>query len=150
MRSADTAARFGGKEFTILLEDNNGQDGAIGVTERIALELARPILLKVMDVVVTASIRVAMRGPVSSAAQLLHEADLAMYRPKRNGLGDGYAVFEPELDVTPTKRNPRGIRQPLHHRQVSDLQHVLDLCRRLPPCTIIAVVSRPTPRLPQA
>jgi diguanylate cyclase (GGDEF)-like protein len=112
MRSADTVARFGGDEFTILLEGNNGQEGAIGVAERIAIELARPIQLKVTDVVVRASIGIAMRGPASSGTQLLHEADLAMYRAKRKGLGSGYAVFEPELDVAPTKRTSRDIRQP--------------------------------------
>jgi diguanylate cyclase (GGDEF)-like protein len=112
MRSGDTAARFGGDEFTILLEGNSGQEAAIGVAERIAVELARPILLmKGRDVVVTASIGIAMRGPVSSATQLLREADLAMYRAKRNGVGDTHAVFDPESDLAPTKQSSRGAPQ---------------------------------------
>lgn len=82
MRSADTAARFGGDEFTILLEDIDGQDGAIRVAARITKELARPMNLAGKDVVVTASIGIAVIGPRSSATQLLREADQAMYRAK--------------------------------------------------------------------
>ena len=82
MRSGDTAARFGGDEFTILLEDIDGQDGAIRVAARITKELARPMHLAGKDVVVTASIGIAVVGPRSSATQLLREADQAMYRAK--------------------------------------------------------------------
>jgi len=84
MRSADTAARFGGDEFTILLEGIDGHGGAIGVADRIAAELMRPIRLLGQDVVVSASIGIAVVGPRSSAAGLLREADNAMYRAKRN------------------------------------------------------------------
>lgn len=101
IRGADTAARFGGDEFTLLLEGNNGLVGAIGVAERIVVELAHPIPLKGTNVVVSASIGIAMRGPVSSAAQLLREADLAMYRAKRSGPDDAFAMFDPELDSKP-------------------------------------------------
>jgi diguanylate cyclase (GGDEF)-like protein len=87
MRGADTAARFGGDEFTILLEDVGGLDGAVCVAERIGADLARPIRLNDTDVVVQASIGIAVAGPRSSATQLLREADLAMYSVKRNAAG---------------------------------------------------------------
>jgi len=102
MRHADTAARFGGDEFTILLEGIDGQDGAIRVATRIAAELARPVHLEGGEVVVPASIGIAVGGQRSSTKGLLHEADVAMYRAKRDGSGDGYAVFDRELEVTPT------------------------------------------------
>ena len=82
MRSGDTAARFGGDEFTVLLEDIDGQRGAIGVAQRITNELARPMHLAGTDVIITASIGIAVVGPRSSATQLLREADQAMYRAK--------------------------------------------------------------------
>ena len=101
MRHADTAARFGGDEFTILLEGIDGQDGAIRVATRIAAELARPVHLEGGEVVVPASIGIAVGGQRSSTKGLLHEADVAMYRAKRNGSGHTYAVFDPTPDARP-------------------------------------------------
>jgi diguanylate cyclase (GGDEF)-like protein len=92
MRSADTAARFGGDEFTILLEGIDGENGAIGVADRIAAELARPIRLLDKEVVMTASIGIAVVGPGSSAMDLLREADQAMYRAKRTPSDDTFSA----------------------------------------------------------
>jgi diguanylate cyclase (GGDEF)-like protein len=118
LRSADTGARFGGDEFTMLLEGIGGQAGAIRVAKRIGAELARPIQLAGREVVVTASIGIAVIRPRSSATQLLREADQAMYRAKRQGPGHLYEVFEPEPATTSTNwigvLRPKSVREPVH------------------------------------
>jgi len=97
MRSADTVARMGGDEFAILLEDLNDVDGPEIAAERIAEALATPFHLDGRDVVVRASIGIA-RGTTGTedAAELLRNADLAMYNAKSEAKG-GFRVFEPQM-----------------------------------------------------
>jgi diguanylate cyclase (GGDEF)-like protein/PAS domain S-box-containing protein len=84
LRSADTGARLGGDEFTVLLEDVSGETEALSVAERIAAALRTPWVLQGHEIVVSASIGVAI-GPTGPGQDLLREADLAMYRAKANG-----------------------------------------------------------------
>jgi diguanylate cyclase (GGDEF)-like protein len=84
LRSADTGARLGGDEFTVLLEDVSGEMEALSVAERIAAALRIPVVLQGHEIVVSASIGVAI-GPTGPGQDLLREADLAMYRAKANG-----------------------------------------------------------------
>jgi diguanylate cyclase (GGDEF)-like protein/PAS domain S-box-containing protein len=84
LRSADTGARLGGDEFTVLLEDVSGEAEALAVAERIAAALCTPVVLQGREIVVSASIGVAL-GPTGAGQDLLRDADLAMYRAKSNG-----------------------------------------------------------------
>lgn len=86
-RAGDTVARLGGDEFAILVED--GTD-AMGVAERILLALDQPVNLGSRQVPVGASIGIAVLDADASplgAAELLKQADLAMYTSKRSGKG---------------------------------------------------------------
>jgi diguanylate cyclase (GGDEF)-like protein/PAS domain S-box-containing protein len=96
-RAADTAARFGGDEFAILLEDCELQ-AAVDTAERIVAALLRPISLDAQDVVVRASIgiSIAPSGAPSDAEELVRNADAAMYIAKAEGKG-GYRIFEPAM-----------------------------------------------------
>jgi len=85
LRPADTAARMGGDEFAILLEDLDGLDAADQVAERLLLSLAAPYRIADKDVFATASIGIAGHAPGSDGDQLLRNADLAMYTAKRLG-----------------------------------------------------------------
>ena len=60
LRPGDTAARFGGDEFTLLLEDLNGIDDARVITERLIEALQEPIEMEGREFEITASIGVAM------------------------------------------------------------------------------------------
>jgi diguanylate cyclase (GGDEF)-like protein len=88
LRPGDTLARLAGDEFVILCEDLDSQVAADAITVRIDAALALPFVLSGVGVNVTASIGIAFSGEGNDGPeQLLHEADLAMYRTKRERLG---------------------------------------------------------------
>ena len=96
VRPRDTAARFGGDEFCILLARVSGVTEAARIAERLQTSLGEPFSVGGSDatVRVTASIGVAVRPPDSghrSPEELVGEADAAMYRAKSKG-GASYEV----------------------------------------------------------
>jgi diguanylate cyclase (GGDEF)-like protein/PAS domain S-box-containing protein len=98
VRAADTAARFGGDEFAILLEDVHDLGAAVETAERILQALDRPIDLDGNHLTIRASlgISVAEAGQVTDADELIRNADAAMYIAKGDGKG-GYRLFEPAM-----------------------------------------------------
>jgi diguanylate cyclase (GGDEF)-like protein len=86
LRSEDTAARIGGDEFTVLLEDVADEDEVIAAVERIEAAMADPLLIENHALYVSTSIGIAVSGaaPIGPEA-MLRRADLAMYRAKLNG-----------------------------------------------------------------
>jgi diguanylate cyclase (GGDEF)-like protein/PAS domain S-box-containing protein len=87
VRGGDTVARFGGDEFAALLQQGpNGRD-ANDVAGRVHAALTRPYLLLDGRFVIGASIGMAFWRPGVSAAELMREADLAMYDAKAGGKG---------------------------------------------------------------
>jgi len=96
LRPEDTLARFGGDEFTVLIEDVEVPDGAVRVAERIVEELRDPFTLDGRELYVAASIGVGLgSGNTRDPDKLLREADMAMYRAKE--AGSGYEVFDPAM-----------------------------------------------------
>lgn len=96
LRASDTAARLGGDEFAVLLE-GAGIDDGLQVARHIIAEISRPVRVAGRDVFVGASIGIAPgRSADGDAADLLSNADLAMYRAKRSGSGRT-CVFEPQM-----------------------------------------------------
>ncbi|MDQ6847774.1 MAG: EAL domain-containing protein [Candidatus Dormibacteraeota bacterium] len=94
LRPADTAARFGGDEFAVLLEDSLSREDVASVAERIVAALKPHFVVERQEVAVHASIGVAIAsaGPVD-AEELLRRADAAMYWAKVQGKG-GYEVYD--------------------------------------------------------
>lgn len=87
VRGADTVARFGGDEFTVLIEDV----GAMDVTRaaaRIHTDISVPFHIGENEIFTSASI-----GIINGSAeydgpeQILRDADTAMYRAKAQGRG---------------------------------------------------------------
>jgi diguanylate cyclase (GGDEF)-like protein/PAS domain S-box-containing protein len=103
LRAADTGARLGGDEFTVLLEDVTCEAEAIAVAERIARAVRAPVVLQGREVVVSASIGIAIGPPRGAGTDLMREADLAMYRAKVNGKAR-CALFDPHLEVRAMER----------------------------------------------
>jgi diguanylate cyclase (GGDEF)-like protein/PAS domain S-box-containing protein len=83
LREADTAARFGGDEFAVLLAGVEGTSEVLGVLRRVSQQLEQPYELGGHRFVVTASIGVATGATgYHTPDEVLREADAAMYRAK--------------------------------------------------------------------
>ncbi len=82
----DTLARLGGDEFTVLLDDLRSSTDSIRVASRIQESFAEPFLIAGQEVFTTASIGIAASSQsYESAAEVLRDADIAMYRAKAQG-----------------------------------------------------------------
>jgi diguanylate cyclase (GGDEF)-like protein/PAS domain S-box-containing protein len=85
-RPIDTPARFGGDEFTVLLEALEGPEDALQVAARLAERLAEPMEVGGRDLIVSVSIGIGITSDgLTSAEDLVSQADIAMYRAKENG-----------------------------------------------------------------
>ncbi|WP_172832248.1 putative bifunctional diguanylate cyclase/phosphodiesterase [Nakamurella panacisegetis] len=93
MRGMATVGRLDGDEFAVLLEDDEAADSATVMSERILALVRQPIRLGDQEVRVTVSVGVAVAAEGTTAAQLLSEADAAMYEAKAAGK-DRVAVFQ--------------------------------------------------------
>jgi len=98
IRFSDTAARFGGDEFVVLLEDLDSTQTAVEVADRILEDLRQPLMVAGKEVAVRGSIGISILEGSSTAGadELIRDADAAMYIAKRDGKG-GYRLFEPEM-----------------------------------------------------
>jgi diguanylate cyclase (GGDEF)-like protein/PAS domain S-box-containing protein len=97
LRIGDTVARFGGDEFTVLLEDVKDVQDAIRVAERLQRELQLPFCLSGHEISPTASIGIALRSSDHHQPEdILRDADLALYQAKASGRAR-YKIFEPSM-----------------------------------------------------
>jgi len=96
VRAADTLGRLGGDEFVVIAEDLSLAAGPELIAERLLEALEQPFTLGADEgasgLTVTASVGIAA-GERSTAADLLRDADIAMYRAKWDGK-NRYVVFE--------------------------------------------------------
>ncbi len=94
-RPQDTIARMGGDEFTLLLTGLKDGVEATLIAEEILRELATPTQIIGNEIVISASIGLSI-GTYAEAEHMLRDADIAMYRAKKDG-GARYAVFNDEM-----------------------------------------------------
>jgi len=104
VRPTDTLARFAGDEFAVLCEEVASIEDAIGVAGRLIACLEPPVALGTSEVVISASVGVALaRGGNVSADLLLRNADTAMYLAKDRGRGR-VEVFDETLRARAVRR----------------------------------------------
>ncbi len=85
----DAAGRFGGDEFTLLLDGVNQRSEAERRARRVLDHLRRPMTVEDNTMRIAASVGVALGGgEVGRAEDLLREADAAMYGVKATGGND--------------------------------------------------------------
>ena len=102
-RPSDTVARLGGDEFAVLLECVRGLDDAVSAAERFRHLFDAAFTINGSEVVVSASIGVALSAGSLDSHELLRRADLAMYRVKGRG-GNGTAFFDPAMEQRAVER----------------------------------------------
>ena len=109
VREDDTVARLGGDEFVVLLENLsvNALDAAEQtqvISNKISLALSQPYTLDEHQHHSTASVgAVQFKGQQQSAANLLKQADIAMYAAKTAGRNT-YRLFDPKMQACISER----------------------------------------------
>jgi diguanylate cyclase (GGDEF)-like protein len=83
VRASDTACRYGGDEFVVLLPELTGRGGAVAVAEHVRAQLVPPFFIDDAEIGVTMSLGIAMY-PIDADqfGDLLKVADRAMYLDK--------------------------------------------------------------------
>jgi diguanylate cyclase (GGDEF)-like protein len=119
LRESDTAARFGGDEFAVILP-MTGAEGATIAARKLQKAIEQPFVLEGMELDVRVSIGIALgRAEGSTANDLLRQADVAMYLAK--DANSGYAIYTPEFDRHSPQRLTlvADLRQAIDRRQLS-------------------------------
>ncbi len=117
LRDADTAARLGGDEFSVILPGIASALDAEGVAQRIIEAIASPLTVCGQEIVLTASVGIAIYPDDSeSDDDLLRNADAAMYRSKKAG-GNTLEFFTQEMNESAARR----LQVELHLRKALEL-----------------------------
>ena len=95
VRPSDTLARFGGDEYTVLCEPASASQG-LAIADRLAVALSHPIESDGHEVFLTASVGVAFGRHGDQPADLIRDADSAMYKAKERGPGE-VETFDVEM-----------------------------------------------------
>lgn len=112
VRETDTAARFGGDEFVLLLQVEDAHS-VEWVVRRMSDHLGASYDLAGAQVHISASVGVALGSPVyEGPEEILRDADAAMYTAKSAHLG-GFSFFVPTTSGKPARERLTSITGPL-------------------------------------
>lgn len=115
-------ARLGGDEFAALLENVTSIEEAMSIAQRLLHQIHIPIFIDDQEILITASIGISLSNVGDTAADLLRNADMAMYVAKFDG-GNRMALFEPEMRLQMVKR--RAMQEDLR-RAISSTEFALE------------------------
>jgi diguanylate cyclase (GGDEF)-like protein len=130
VREHDTVARVGGDEFVLIIEHLSAAAGrpsdggdqiaredrmvSVAIANRVVEALRAPILIEGIQHDVSVSIGITYPDlnedirPAPTAAEILREADAAMYHAKRQGK-DRVEIYREELGVHTAPRSPNSL-----------------------------------------
>jgi diguanylate cyclase (GGDEF)-like protein len=116
VKEGDTVARLGGDEFTVILRDVGDAGEVAAVSQRIIDSMRKPMRVGGRDHIARASIGIALYPSEGTGIdELLHNADMAMYRAKELGRG-GAEFYNPKM----SQRQPdSGMFRALGRREFS-------------------------------
>ena len=131
----DTLARMGGDQFALLILNQSNASELAMLAEQVRRSLHAPINISGQEIVLTASIGIAIYdGPDDDPAELLREAEIAMYRAKRGGPDkieifnagmrtekDGRPELEGDLRRAIEKKQLRLVYQPIYYLPTESL-----------------------------
>lgn len=120
-READTIARFGGDEFTVLVSDLESENDIIPTVEKILEAIQVPIAVNHHELTVTASVGVALfPNDGEDVETLLKHADSAMYTAKAEGR-NAYRFFTPAMHEKAMKQHSiaNDIKNALKYNQLT-------------------------------
>jgi two-component system cell cycle response regulator len=88
VRAGDTVCRFGGDEFTVLVQEVAGPEEAAIIAERLTEAVSAPESIEGEEISLTPSIGIALGTGVRTPDELIEQADKAMYEAKRSPDGN--------------------------------------------------------------
>ncbi len=104
LRGGDTAARFGGDEFVVLVDDVENPRYATDIARRLVSALQEPFDVGGQKVYSSPSIGIAFAGTgMETPDELLRDADAAMYDAKKRGKAC-FSVFQSSLSLAARAR----------------------------------------------
>ena len=104
LKPQDTLARIGGDQFALLLVGQQDPREIATLAERLRLALRSPMRIAGQEIVLTGSIGIAVYdGTAADGRDLMREAEIAMYRAKRQGT-DRVEIFRPEMRADKDQR----------------------------------------------
>ena len=116
VRAADTVSRFGGDEFTVLVENVNEVTDATRAAARIREEISLPFKIGDSDIFTSVSIGITIGGAdYERPEQILRDADTAMYRAKAEGRSRS-EIFDADMRMQAVARL----------QLETDLRHAID------------------------
>ena len=117
----DEVARLGGDEFVVLLDTIRTPADAVRVCQRIQDALSEPYTINGQKVRTSASLGVAISsGNYERAADILRDADTALYSAKNSGRGN-FRIFHPDMHASAMRRvwMENELRQAIDRKQLS-------------------------------
>jgi predicted signal transduction protein with EAL and GGDEF domain len=103
VRETDTPARLGGDEFAVLFEGFENADQLVAMASRLLNVIIEPVNFSGRDIVVGASIGIAISDGAQDPEALLRNADVAMYHAKWGGK-NRVQMFEEHMSTAAVDR----------------------------------------------
>jgi diguanylate cyclase (GGDEF)-like protein len=94
IRQIDTAARYGGDEFAIILPNTSVSDATVVAERMVSVVSSSPVVWRKDEIAVSVSIGLGQYGPDSTPDDITSKSDKALYAAKQAGKNT-FKIFQP-------------------------------------------------------